>query len=283
MTRSPLRSIIVGFFTSIGANVTAYAQTDPYEALDKFITVNPEDTEKGFCIIKAVADFDGYKQYLPLFRDTWLNHDYSIDFYQQRAKQIFVYIVLKRFSEAITEGVYRKDKDRDCTFYVDIVYYDTLGKRQTIHGLSWLFTKQRANQVDWDHIDPKDFMNIAVQYNFSPDISTWIGDEPSMAEKGSQTTSNSCNLSFLRANAIFIRASTYCPKDYLDNDAGYYALAQSKLCAASLSEKELMALTGRAMQELDRVVKQRGKRSACRWVDQIEGEVSNAATDAGAR
>lgn len=104
-----------------------------------------------------------------------------------------------------------------------------------------------------------------------------------MAEKGSQTTSNSCNLSFLRANAIFIRASTYCSKDYLDNDAGYYALALSKLCAASLSEKELMALTRRAMQERDRVVKERGKRSACRWVDQIESEVSIAATDAGAR
>ena len=88
ITRSPLRSIVVGFFASIGANVTAYAQTDPYEALEKFITVNPEDAEKGFCIIKAVADFDGYKQYLPLFSDTWSNHDYSIEFYQQRAKQM---------------------------------------------------------------------------------------------------------------------------------------------------------------------------------------------------
>lgn len=283
MTRSFLRSIVVGLFASIGANVTAHAQTDPYEALEKFITVNPEDAEKSFCIIKAVADFDDYKQYLPLFRDTWLNHDYSIDFYQQRAKQIFVYIVLKRFSEAITEGVYREDKDRDCTFYVDIAYYDALGKKQTIHGVSWLFTKQRADQVDWDHIDPKDFMNIAVQYNFSPDISIWIGDEPSMAEKGSKTTNNSCDLSFLRANAIFIRASTYCRKDYMDSDAGYYALTQSRICSGSLSEKELMALSGRAMHELDHIVKERGKRSACLWVDQIESEVSKAAADAGGR
>ena len=104
-----------------------------------------------------------------------------------------------------------------------------------------------------------------------------------MAEKSSQTTGNSCKLSFLRANAIFIRASTYCPKDYLDDNAGYYALAQSKLYAASLSEKELMTLARRAMQELDRVVKERGKRSACRWVDQIEREVSDAAKDTAAR
>lgn len=193
-----------------------------------------------------------------------------------------MYIVLKRFSEALTEGVYRKDKGHVCAFYVDITYYNALSRKQTIHGISWEFTKERADRVDWDHIDPKDFMEIAVKYNISSDVSSWVADEPSMAEKNGKKN-NSCDPSFLRANAIFIRATTYCTKDYMDSPAGYYALAESRLCSGSLTEDELMASTGRAMKELDRIVKERGKRSACLWVDQIANEVSRAAANGGVR
>jgi|SRR5271166_1696473 len=124
-------------------------------------------------------------------------------------------------------------------------------------------------------------MSIAVKYNFSPDVSAWVADEPSMAENGNKTNNKLCDRAFLRANAIFIRAATYCPKNYMDSPAGYYALAQSRLCSGFLSEDELRASTGKAMLELDRVVKERGKRSACLWVDQIESEIGKAAADSG--
>lgn len=87
MKRLRLVSLVFGIVTSIGIGAGAVAETDPYEALGKVVTVNPADPENGFCIITAVADFDEYKHYLQLFRDAWLNHDYSIDFYQQRGKQ----------------------------------------------------------------------------------------------------------------------------------------------------------------------------------------------------
>jgi hypothetical protein len=93
-----------------------------------------------------------------------------------------------------------------------------------------------------------------------------VADEPSMAENGDKTNNKLCDRAFLRANAIFIRAATYCPKNYMDSQAGYHALAQSRLCSGFLSEDELRASTGKAMLELDRVVKERGKRSACLWL-----------------
>jgi len=178
MTRLPVKSIAFAILASVGVNAEAFAEVDPYEALGKFITVNPADTENGFCVITAVADFDEYKPYLSLFREAWLDRDYTKDFYQQRGKQVFVYIVLKRFSEALTEGLYRKNKDRDCTFYVDISYFDALGKKQNIHGISWQFTAKRANEVDWDHLSyPLIFSRAQMQLEVGASLRRFSHDE----------------------------------------------------------------------------------------------------------
>jgi hypothetical protein len=97
-----------------------------------------------------------------------------------------------------------------------------------------------------------------------------------MTDDTKSTQSDTCNTKFIRASAIFIRATTYCRRDYMDSAAGYYALSESRHCASVVSESELMSLTGSAMKELDRIVKQRGKAGACQWVDGIEREVNQA-------
>jgi hypothetical protein len=83
-----------------------------------------------------------------------------------------------------------------------------------------------------------------------------------------------CDESYLKANAIFIRATVACGKNYMDSQAGYYALAMSKKCN-DLSERKLNSIIMNAMKEFDKVSKTKGKKSACRWADELEKTVNN--------
>jgi hypothetical protein len=40
-----------------------------------------------------------------------------------------------------------------------------------------------------------------------------------------------CDEKFVKANAIFIRATVHCKRNYMDSPAGYYALAMTKQCS----------------------------------------------------
>jgi hypothetical protein len=86
-----------------------------------------------------------------------------------------------------------------------------------------------------------------------------------------------CDHLFFRANAIFVRAVTYCAKNFMDSPAGYYALARAKECYSGLGQQKVRELAKKAMLELDGVAKQRGKNAACNWVDGIEKAVLQAA------
>ena len=88
-------------------------------------------------------------------------------------------------------------------------------------------------------------------------MNDWISSEPKMTEaKGNDDSgqSSNCNLQYLRANAIFMRATTFCKKDYLDSPAGMYALAMSRQCS-SLTEDEMTAFVTKSMKEMDATVK----------------------------
>src|SRR5215212_6830172 len=100
------------------------------------------------------VDFDAYQEHLPVFRDAWLNRDYSMDFYRQRQKQVFVYAVLKHYAELLTEGLYSQESPAECTFAIDVSYSDKFGQQQTLTGVSWKFSRERAKQVVWEKFDP---------------------------------------------------------------------------------------------------------------------------------
>ena len=98
---------------------------------------------------------------------------------------------------------------------------------------------------------------------------------PIIVSDDSPTTSAACDLRFLRANAIFIHATTYCPKDYMDSRVGFYALTRSRRCT-SIGEDKLRSVMMSAMEELDAVVNQQGKAAACRWVDAVAKDIESA-------
>ena len=95
-------------------------------------------------------------------------------------------------------------------------------------------------------------------------ISGVLYSSPTLAE---------CDESFLRANAIFIRATVLCGKNYMDSPAGYYALAMSRKCT-ELGDQKLESLIKNAMLEFDSVMKKHGKKRACLWADEIENSVN---------
>jgi hypothetical protein len=190
-------------------------------------------------------------------------------------KQVFVYLVLKRYAELLTEGLYSEDAPAECAFAINASYSDKFGQQQTLTAVAWKFSRERAKQIVWEKFDPRNFAEVAIDYKITSDAANWISDEPNMAG-GQSGTSAQCPMPFLRANAIFIRATTYCAKNYMDSRAGYYALAAARQCI-SLGEARMMASAKEAMQELDRLAKQRGKVAACRWVDEVEREVLRAA------
>ena len=74
--------------------------------------------------------------------------------------------------------------------------------------MTWQFTQKRASEVNWEKIDPRNFSDIALDYKFGPQVSEWTAGEPSFGPPS--TPSASCDMRFVRANSIFIRATTYC-------------------------------------------------------------------------
>jgi len=249
-----------------------------------FISISHKEISANRCIVKAVANFEGYPRYLPVFREAWLNRDFFVDFYKQRRKQVLLYTVLKRYAEVITEGIYSgaaNERPNKCSFEINIQAPDLYGRIQQLPAISWKFTKQQADQINWEKFDPRDFSKIAINYTIAPGMKAWISDEPDMANQAQPLASESiagCDESFVRANAIFIRATaTYCKKNYMDGPAGLHALAMTRQCI-NLGKSELESISRSAMEELDRVVNQRGKTAACQWVDRIEQEVMRSAT-----
>lgn len=260
---------------------STYAADDPYAALGTLLNVTTKNITQTSCSISATLNFEEYPQHLPLFRDAWLNKEFSVDFYNQRRKQVFVYVVAKRAAELITGALYAKADNApepECRFQISINANDKFGQPREYPALSWRFTKAQSAKVAWQTYDPKNFQDIAIDYRIRPEINEWIADEPSMNGPPTAATRDAsprCDERFLEANAIFIRATTYCKKNYMDTRAGYFALEKSRHCVG-LPEAELMPKIQSAMQKLDSIVKSKGKQFGCRWVGDIEQSVLQA-------
>jgi hypothetical protein len=251
------------------------AADDPYAAMQNFTKLTSKTINSAGCLVMGSADFDASKQYLPIFREEWLNRDYSLDFYVQRGKQVFLYMIVKRFAELITEGLYSHGGPPQCSFAISISYIDKLGQPKVLEAVTWQFTQKRASEVNWEKIDPRNFNEIALDYKFGPQVSEWTAGEPSFGPPS--TPSASCDMRFVRANSIFIRATTYCAKDYMDSPAGYYALAMSRQCAQDMTEEKIKTAFMSAAKEIDDAAKKGGKAGACRFVDQVEREITRLA------
>jgi hypothetical protein len=148
--------------------------------------------------------------------------------------------------------------------------------------VTWKFDESTNKKLDWDKSDPREFADIAIDYKITPEAVSWLSDERNVMGENNvaneKQTNTGCQLSMLKANATFIRATVYCRKDYMDSPAGYYALAMSRQCAQSIDEDKLRAIAMEAMRQLDVIAKQMGRAKACNWVDGVEKEVLRSVT-----
>jgi hypothetical protein len=158
---------------------TAFAD-DPYDALVKNSRLVEKHLVNRDCLVIGQIDFDEFIKNLESVRDAWLNRDYSIDFYRQRRKQVFVFSVVKRYAELITLGFYQKPKSsyNECKFEINIIANNSYGNKISFRAVSWKFNLDQASQINWKQVDPRDFQQIAIDYQIDPKINIWIADEP---------------------------------------------------------------------------------------------------------
>ena len=127
--------------------------------------------------------------------------------------------------------------------------------------------------MNWSKFDALNFNEIALDYNLKPAITSWTSDEPSMNDNkpAPAQSGDTCDMVLFNANAIFIRATSFCRKDYMDSQEGLAALAGARKC--SMSEKEMKAKAGSAMLTLDKIARTRGKGAVCPFVEEVAHEV----------
>jgi hypothetical protein len=97
-----VRLITVSLISSLLGCSQALAATDDnaaYSALLDFASISSKTINSAGCRVTATIDFGGIVSKLNVFKEAWLNRDYSTDFYGQRRKQVFIYIIVKRYPE----------------------------------------------------------------------------------------------------------------------------------------------------------------------------------------
>ena len=185
-----------------------------------------------YCESSGTVDFEKIQNNLSIFRESWLSDDYSLDFYAHHARQVLATIIIKRLASVMTYNVYNESPKVDCHFAVSVKFDDKYGKSHTIKILTWTFTNDIAKKLDWEKFDMTKFNEIAPDWSYTRDVDDWTADEPPLSEDGKRYRlhheDETCSDLLFNANATFIRASNYCKKDYMDTDAGYRALSNSK-------------------------------------------------------
>jgi len=84
-----------------------------------------------------------------------------------------------------------------------------------------------------------------------------------------------CDEDFLRANAVFVYAASFCKKNYRDSRAGYYALNKARACS-HLEKSKLESVTISAMKEFDNIRNTEGLQPACDFVDARQKSILNS-------
>jgi hypothetical protein len=89
MSKSPLM-LIAAITLILQLSSACQAEEDPYAALNEFVNITSKHITVNDCSLTAVADFERYPSHLALFREAWLDRDFSLDFYNQRQKRLSV-------------------------------------------------------------------------------------------------------------------------------------------------------------------------------------------------
>jgi hypothetical protein len=150
-----LKRVIVIFGLSFAGSAYAVDEdaADPNKAIVEMIQVAPADPQSNDCVVKITADFAKFYERLPIFRNAFLNHDFSIDFYKQRRKQVFSFTILRRVAELITEGLYRGQSTPICRFSITVDYLDKFGQDRMFEALTWRFNNEQAAKINWEKFD----------------------------------------------------------------------------------------------------------------------------------
>ena len=184
-----------------------------YNALTSLAHITSKQVTQNGCSVTAVADFQEYTKHLSLFREAWLNRDYSFDFYNHRRKQVFIFSVLKKYAELITEGLYTEsltNSPDECSFQIEIRAQDLYGNTSQLPAISWTFSRRQADRVVWNNFDPGDFPTIAINYKQSEYMDAWVSIEPSMRHsKSRQELPPVCDDKYIKHDAIFTRATVF--------------------------------------------------------------------------
>lgn len=266
-----VKYIFAGFILS--AQCLA-SENDALNALMKIQEIKTKTITADKCLVEGILDFESYINDLSVYRDAWLNKDYSIDFYNQRRKQIFIHVIAKQYARLLTQGLYATEKaQKICSFSISAKIIDKYGQDNEIKILSWKFSQKQNSKVNWDKVDSKYFRELALDYKFSDGLSDWISDEPDIADSKPAEANRGCDKQMITANAILVRASTtYCTKNYMDSQAGYYALEISRKCVddLGLGDESLKSIISEGMHELDAEAESGGRIAACAFADKVE-------------
>ena len=185
----------------------------PYAALIDITKLKPSDPGSRTCIVDGTVDFARFHDKLGIFREAYLNKELSLEFYAQREKQVLSYIVLKHDAELITEGMYNGRDNPECKFSLSISYNDKFGQPKTLQAVTWKFNNEQSRKVNWEKFNPRDFADVALDYNLNPALTEWVSSEPRMGGD-KPAAANECDMFLFNANAVFIRATTFCRKNW---------------------------------------------------------------------
>lgn len=256
-------------------------ELNPYEVLADSMTDERQQStiNDHECNSTGTVDFEKFESNLSTFRDHWLSNDYSLDFYGHHVRQVLSVIIIKRLASAMTNNVYTNSPKVDCHFTVSVRYDDKYGQSHRIKVLTWTFTKEIASKTDWDKFDATKFNQIAQDWTYTKEVDDWTAEEPPLSDDGKRyplhQDEETCSDLLFNANATFIRATTFCRKDYMDTKAGYTALAGSKVCFHKFDEATLKRAAMAAMKRLDEDVRLHGRSAACANIEILSREIDN--------
>jgi hypothetical protein len=268
-------ALLIGLLViGIPSRAAETSSESPHEALAKIVKQPDVKSDAHACKIDATVDFELYKPRLAIFREAWLNRDYSVDFYALREKQVLIYIILKRVAEMLTEARFGGQDSPECKFSLSVEYTDKFGQSKSLRALNWRFNNEQSHKINWEKFDPRNFHDVALDYELSKETQAWTSDEPDMATDKKPAKADDCDMYMFKANAIFIRATTFCSKNYMDSKAGYAALDEARRCAASMPEEDMEPQVKAAMESVDRMVRQRGRAAACAMIENIAQNIN---------
>jgi hypothetical protein len=158
------------------------ALSSDYGDAKAWLVVTPPTINGEACDASATVKFTEFLAHMDAVRDEWLNRDESADFYGMRGMSILAYIISKKVASLMTYQVYETLKDKHanmCGFHVYVLTHDKSGNDKIDLLVSWMFTRQLADKVNWSAFDDKNFPEVAQSYALGPNVQGLTSQEPS--------------------------------------------------------------------------------------------------------